>query len=86
MKVNAFLARLRGVASTPTAVETTDIVNQLCAELERLAAEQHRDIEADEIIAAWCPRCHARRKAKALAMRRWRAKRRGYRRVTTQRL
>jgi hypothetical protein len=73
----AILARLRGMVSTPTDVETTSIVDELCAELERLATEQHRDIEADEIIAAWCPRCHARRKAKALAMRRWRAKRRG---------
>jgi hypothetical protein len=68
------LARL-GMVSTPNVETTASLADELYGELERLTAEQGRPIEADEIISSWCPRCNARRRAKAEAMRRWRAKR-----------
>ena len=45
--------------------------------LERLElfAPEHRECAALRAIAALCPRCAARRKAKVLAMRKWRANR-----------
>jgi hypothetical protein len=55
---------------------TASLADELYQYLEQLTAEQGRPIEADEIISAWCPRCNARRRRKAEAMRRWRAKRR----------
>jgi hypothetical protein len=64
------------MVSTPYVETTASLADELYQELERLTADQGRPIEADEIIAAWCPRCNARRRAKAEAMRRWRAKRR----------
>jgi len=54
---------------------TASLADELYQELERLTEEQGHPIDATEIISAWCPRCNARREAKRLAMRRWRAKR-----------
>jgi hypothetical protein len=53
---------------------TASLANELETQLERLAAE-HREQEAEQIIASLCPVCARRREAKALAMRKWRAKR-----------
>ena len=50
------------------------LANTLLERLE-LFTPEHRDHTAGKVIAALCPICHARRKAKALAMRRWRAQR-----------
>jgi hypothetical protein len=51
------------------------LVDTLMNRLEAFAPELREGV-APMAIAALCPRCYARRKKKALAMRRWRAKRR----------
>jgi len=67
--------KIRNVVSTIMPVDTTaSLANELGTQLERLAAE-HREQEAERVIAALCPVCARRREAKALAMRKWRAKR-----------
>jgi hypothetical protein len=71
----AILARLRGMVSTPYVETTASLADELYQYLEQLTIEQGHPIDATEIISAWCPRCNARRRAKAEAMRRWRAKR-----------
>ena len=50
------------------------LANELLARLE-LFTPEHRERAASRAIASLCAVCHERRKAKALAMRRWRAKR-----------
>jgi hypothetical protein len=69
------------VETTPTDVETTQqLVDELLQRLDEVTAEQReRDAEgvAASIFALLCPHCAKRREAKRLAMRRWRAKRRG---------
>jgi hypothetical protein len=68
-------AKIRNVVSKIMPVDTTaSLADELEMQLERLAAE-HREQEAAQVIAALCPVCAARREAKALAMRKWRAKR-----------
>jgi hypothetical protein len=60
-------------------VETTQqLADELMVRLDEVTAEQiEHDAEgvAAAIFALLCPHCAKRRKAKALAMRRWRAKR-----------
>ena len=60
-------------------VETTQqLADELMARLDEVTIEQQQqDAEgvAASIFALLCPHCARRREAKALAMRRWRAKR-----------
>ena len=51
------------------------LANTLLERLE-LFTPEHRERAASRAIASLCAVCHARRKKKALAMRRWRAQRR----------
>jgi len=50
------------------------LANELLERLE-LFTPEHRERAASRVIASLCAVCHERRKKKALAMRRWRAKR-----------
>jgi hypothetical protein len=59
-------------------VSTQQLADELMQRLDQVTAEQiEQDAEgtAASIFALLCPHCAKRRKAKALAMRRWRAKR-----------
>ena len=50
------------------------LANELLERLE-LFTPEHRERAASRVVASLCAVCHERRKAKALAMRKWRAKR-----------